>query len=85
MKYLKKKAVNAGSVIIDKALSKRWKNDLMNFEIAQDVVAIYRKYNKEKAEKVSWMHQRFENFKNRIKGYFEKKKQAKRDRLEYGI
>jgi len=71
--------------IIDKALTKRWKQDLMDFEIARDVVAIYRKYNQEKTEKVSWIHQRFENFRNKIKSYFIKRKQEKSNKINYGI
>lgn len=70
--------------IIDKALTKRWKQDLMDFKIATEVITIYHNYKKNEDKKVSWTHQKFEDFKKRIKTYFAEKKQKRYDKIHYG-
>lgn len=69
--------------IIDKALTRRWKKDLMDFEIMDEVIKIYHKYKKENSEieKLSLWNR----LKNRIKNWFERRKKAKNDRFKYGI
>ena len=67
--------------IIHTFLKIHWKKELIDFKIADEVVSIYRKHKEnEKQELSKWF-----KLKKQYTDYFNKKKQTKKDKIEYGL
>lgn len=67
--------------IIQLFLKVHWKKELVYFKIADEVVSIYRKHKENKKQELSkWF-----KLKKQYTDYFNKKKQIKKDKIDYGI
>ena len=66
--------------IVHTYLKRRWRKELIDFKVANEVISIYRKH-KENKIKNGWI----EKFKRRCIDYFNKRKQMRKDRKKYGI
>ena len=66
--------------IVDMYLKKRWSEDLLNFEVAKEVIEIYRKHKKDN-DKLGYK----DRFKNWVRKKLDQRKQIKEDKVKYGI
>lgn len=66
--------------IVDMYLKKRWNEDLLNFAVAKEVIAIYRKHKKDNNKP-----DLTERFKNWVRKIVDQRKQNKEEKVKYGI
>ena len=67
--------------IVHTFLKVHWKKELIDFKIADEVVSIYRKHKEQKNKEASTLYR----LKKQYTDYFNKRKQIKKDKIEYGI